>query len=112
MCWDEISNTSRTVTVSNTPEQLFSCIHLIQNGLSKSLYNAIFLLSDLPWKFMLATYLFFFFDNAKPFSSLFEIITGKGKYDFSFSLEAWFPQLKTELNHNVKGMLPCFYFSS
>ena len=35
-----------------------------------------------------------FFDNVKPSSPLFETIPGKGKYDFSFSLEARFLQLK------------------
>ena len=45
---------------------------------------------------MHASYLsLLFFDNVKPSSPLFETIPGKRKYDFSFSLEARFPQLKT-----------------
>ena len=91
---DKISEISRTNIVRNISKQLFSCIYLMQNGLSESLSNAICLLSDLPWECMLATYPFFFSDNVKPSSPLFETIPGERKYDFSFSLEARFPQLK------------------
>ena len=47
-----------------------------------------------------------FFDNVKLFSPLFETIPRDQNYDFSFSLEAWFPQLKTAQKLTIMSKEP------
>ena len=102
---DEISEISRTNIVRNISKQLFSCIYLIQNGLSKSLYNAICLLSDLPWKYMLATYPFFFSAMLNLFLHYLKQFLESESTIFLFSLEVRFPQKLTIMSRCASLLL-------